>query len=233
MKIKRTRDVSLNSDIVLISSLPDMGKVGGLVSKHLTGALCTTEYAKITIHDKPWVSQKSGIIDYQADEYGIFVNEKTGIVVFTGNGQPQDSSTVIELASTVLQTVQSIGHIRLVISAGGYLPNDQDSTDVFGIATDDKSLDMLKSYGVGVLDRQISSITWFNGLILGQAKNAGISGVGLFGKIEDSDTPQYGAASNIVTKIADMLGTSIDTTELDCKIVKHAVVEEKTSPGIG
>ena len=233
MYIKKIKDFSLD-EIYLISSLPDMGKVGGLVTQHLKKALNASEATKIILHDKPWVNQKEGIIEYPIDEYQILVNENKKIVIFSGDSQPQESSTVIELANKVLKTVQEFGKIKLVISAGGYLPNDQETTEnIFGVATNQKSFDLLKSNGIGPLNKEVNSITWFNGLILGQAKDNGIDGIGLFGKIEDPETPQYKAASNIVKKIANILNIEIDTKELDDKVVTPPVEEERQSPGIG
>lgn len=233
MYIKKIKNFSLN-DVVLISSLPDMGKVGGLVTQHLKKALKGSEAAKIILHDKPWVNQKEGIIDYPIDEYQIFVNEEKKVVIFSGESQPQESSTVIDLTNNLLATVSEIGKIKLVISTGGYLPNENENAgNVFGVATNEKSLEMLKSHDVGPLNKEVNSITWFNGLILGHAKDKDIDGIGLFGKIEDPETPQYKAASNIVKKIANILGIEIDTKELDDKVVEPVIEEEKHSPGIG
>ncbi len=231
MRIIKTGDFTLDG-ITLISSLPDMGRVGGLVTEHLRKTLDVSDVARITIHDKPWVNQRDGIIDYPVDEYVITADKKRGIVIFSGRGQPQESYTVKELAKKLLSTVREFGRIDMVISAGGYLPSEQDAGDVFGVATDAKSLDLLKSHNVGPLSGEVNSITWFNGLVLGHAKNMGIAGIGLFGKIEDAETPQYRAASNVVRKISDIIGVKIDTAELDCKIVERPA-KTRHGPGIG
>ena len=233
MNIEKIRSFNLK-DIILISSLPDMGKVGGLVTQHLTKVMNTTKATKIVLQDKPWINQKDGIIERPQDEYLISVNEKRAIVIFSGENQPQESSTVIELSNKVLSTVKEIGKIKLVISTGGYLPNEQgDGKNVFGVATDKKSLDLLRSHGIKPLSKQVNSITWFNGLILGQAKNNQIEGLGLFGEINDTETPQYKAASNIIKKIGKILDIEIDTTELDSKVIEIPVKEKKQNPGIG
>ena len=233
MYIKKIKDFSLN-EIVLISSLPDMGKVGGLVTQHLKKVLNTKDAAKIILHDKPWINQKNGIIEYPIDEYHISVDDEKKIVIFTGNSQPQESPTVIELTNKLLTAVKEFGKIKLVITAGGYLPNDKDSTEnIFGVATNTKSLDLLKNHDVGPLNKEVNSITWFNGLILGQAKDNDIDGIGLFGKIDDPESPQYKAASNIVKKIGEILEIKIDTKDLDDKIIEPVIEEEKQSPGIG
>ena len=233
MYIKKVKEFSLN-EIILIGSLPDMGKVGGLVTQHLKKTLSTTEAAKIILHDKPWVNQKNGLIDYPVDEYQISVDEGKKIVIFTGDSQPQESPTVIELTKKLLSTVEEFGKLKLVITAGGYLPNDKDdTTDVFGVATNQKSLDMLKSHKIGPLNKEVNSITWFNGLILGHAKDREIDAIGLFGKIDDPERLQHKAASNIIKKIASILDIQIDTKELDDKVVEPVIEEEKHSPGIG
>ena len=233
MKVNRIQDFQLN-DIVLISSLPDMGKVGGIVTQHLTKKLGTKKAAEIILSDKPWVNLKDGLIDLPHDEYVLTVDEKNSIVIFTGQNQPQEPGTVFEIANTVLDTVNGMGNIKMVISAGGYLPsNDGKGTAVFGVATNSHSIDILKSYDVKPLSSEVKSITWFNGLILGIAKNRKIDGLGLFGEIVDTESPQYKAASNIVRVIEKILRIKIDTKELDEKIMDKPVEVKKDSPGIG
>ena len=199
MHVKKIRDFSLD-DAILICSLPDMGQVGGLVARYLKKALNASEAAKITIHDKPWINQRNGLIDYPVDEYDISVNEELKIVVFSGHGQPQEYSTVRDLMDELFSTVQGFGKIKLVISSGGYLPTEREGgADVLGVATNERLLGMLESHSVGPLNGA-SSITWFNGLVLGHAKERNIDGIGLFGRVEDPESPQYGAASGIVKK---------------------------------
>jgi predicted ATP-grasp superfamily ATP-dependent carboligase len=94
-------------------------------------------------------------------------------------------------------------------------------------------MDLLKSNNVKPLSSEVKSITWFNGVILGIAKNKEIDGVGLFGEIVDAETPQYKAASNILKIIKNMLKIEIDTKELDDKVVDQPVEIKKEGPGIG
>ena len=63
MNVEKIKSFNLR-DIILISSLPDMGKVGGLVTQHLIKVMDATKTAKIVLHDKPWINQKDGIIEY-------------------------------------------------------------------------------------------------------------------------------------------------------------------------
>lgn len=220
-------------DIVLISSLPDMGRVGGLVTEHIAKKIAAVDAAKLILTDKPWVNHKDGLIELPRDEYKILVDEKNSLVIFTGDNQPQEPNTVSELVNFVVDTVEKFGKIKMIISTGGYMPFQKSNDDaVYGVATNTKLLEMLKSYGINSLSNDVKSITWFNGLILGAAKNKDIDGIGLFGEIYDPETPQHGAAKNIINKIEKILRLQIDTNELQQKIVKP-VEMKKDGPGIG
>lgn len=200
MKVQTIKDFQLN-DITLISSLPDMGRVGGLVTEHIAKALGASDAAKVILEDKPWINHKDGIIEIPADEYKILVDQKNSIVIFTGENQPQEPETVLKLVNFVIEATQKWGKIKSIISTGGYMPMQKSDGDaVYGIATGKESLEQIKDHGVRVLGNDVKSITWFNGLILGAAKEKNISGIGLFGEIYDPESPQYRAARNVIKK---------------------------------
>ena len=233
MQVIKIQDFNLK-DIVLISSLPDMGKVGGLVTQHLTRKLETKKAAQIILADKPWVNLNDGVIEVPHDEYTLSVDERNSVVIFTGENQPHEPGTVFEIADKVLDIVSQMGNIKMVISAGGYLPSeDGKATKVYGVATNSQTIDFLKSFDVKLLSSEVKSITWFNGLILGIAKSRKINAVGLFGEILDAESPQYKTASNIINVIEKMLQIKIDTKELDEKIVGLPAEVKKEGPGIG
>ncbi len=233
MKIENIQDFKLNG-ITLIASLPDMGRVGGLVSKHIAKKLDAKLASKITISDKPWINQKEGIIELPKDEYSIFVDKNNSIVIFTGNNQPQEPSTVLELTEKVVTEVSKMGKIKKMISAGGYLlQNSEKADNVYGIATNDNIKKLFQDIDVKTLGSDVPSITWFNGLILGKAKSLEIDGIGLFGEILDSNTPQYRTASNIINVIEKIIGIKIDTSELDDIIEEEIEEKPNHGPGIG
>jgi proteasome assembly chaperone (PAC2) family protein len=233
MEIKNIHDYKLK-DIVLISSLPDMGKVGGIVTQHIIKKLDAKKAAQIFLADKPWVNLKEGLVNLPTDEYFLAVDEKNSIVIFTGENQPQEPGTVFKIANKVLDTVTQMGNIKIVISAGGYLPSENGKGDsVFGVATNSSSIDLLKSNNVKPLASEVKSITWFNGVILGISKSKNIDGIGLFGEIVDAESPQYKAASNILKVIGKILKIEIGTKELDDKVVELPAEINKDGPGIG
>jgi uncharacterized protein len=212
-------------NITLIASLPDMGKVGGIVTEHIAKKMGAVDAGTITLSDKPWVNQKDGIIETPTDNYKFLVDEKNALVVFTGESQPQESNAVIDLAENVLNTTLGFGKVNRVITAGGYMPMQRVGGDeVYCVATSSHIIEKLKNHNIGLLDSDVKSITWFNGLILGAAKARGI---------QDMELPQYRAARNIVNKIERILDIKIGTDELDQKIQVRTPEIKKDGPGIG
>ncbi len=211
-----------------------MGRVGGLVTSHIVQELSTTKIADIILQDKPWINQQKGIVSIPHDRYELWVDKENKIIIFTGNNQPQDSASVMNLTEQVMKKVQEIGRIKLIITAGGYLPVEENNNkDVLGVATNNELLDKLKQFNVFPMGSDVNSITWFNGLTLGYAKKHEIDGIGLFGLINDSESPQFKTASNIVKIIEKLTQTKIGTNALDKKIIPTKNEETRDGPGIG
>lgn len=232
MNIEKISDFKLN-DIILISSLPDMGRVGGIVTEHIAKKLNAKDAAKVILSDKPWIDHKDGVIEVPYDEYRLLVDEKNSLVIFTGQNQPQEPKTVFEIVDFVVDTVQKWGKIKMIISTGGYMPMQKSGGDlVYCVATSAALRDEMKQYGVMPLGNDVKSITWFNGLVLGVAKIKNIAGIGLFGEIIDPEIPQHRAAKNIIEKIEKIIKIPIDTAELEEKIINPVEIK-KDGPGIG
>ena len=106
------------NEVILIASLPDMGRVGGLVTAHIASKVNAKDAAKISLSDKPWIDQKNGLIEIPTDQYRILVDEKNSLVVFTGENQPQEPNVVTDLVNFVVDMVQKFGKIKMIISTG-------------------------------------------------------------------------------------------------------------------
>jgi len=215
MKLKQMESVKMN-DIILVASLPDMGRVGGLVSNFLAKQLNTKLVAEIESIEKPWVTYENGIANLHVDTYKIFADKQNSIVVFTGDTQPQDTRELYDLCSILLDTVQGYGNVKRLYSSGGYLKQEViGEPKVYGTATNANLLKELDRYNIGRLGNEVNSITWFNGLILGTAAKRGMECIGLFGEIDNPSVPQHLAAKSIVKAIARMINTEINTKELE------------------
>lgn len=196
-------------DIILIAALPDMGKVGGLVSSYLARELDTELVASIESKEKPWVIYKDGIAKLHADLYHIYSDDKNSIMIFTGNTQPQEGFEVFNLCKRLIELVKSFGRIKRIYTAGGYLKEHVDEPRVYGAVNDQKLLSILDKFGILTLGGEISTITWFNGLILGIAYEYGIDAIGLFAEIDNPHIEQPRAAKNIIKILTRIINDEI------------------------
>ena len=64
-------------NFIVFAALPDMGKVGGLVSKHLISELKAEKIADIRIFEKPWVRIQEGLITPVVDIFEIFFQSRS------------------------------------------------------------------------------------------------------------------------------------------------------------
>ena len=138
------------------------------------------------------------------------------MLIFTGDSQPQESSELYRLCITFLDYVKSIGKIKRLYSAGGYLSDElAGAPKVRGAVNNTYLKKILTKSDIDHIGNEINSITWFNGLILGLAAERNIDALGLFGEISDSSIPQPLAAKSIVKAFARIENIKLDTKLLD------------------
>ncbi|MEM2760669.1 MAG: PAC2 family protein [Nitrososphaerales archaeon] len=236
MKLRRIEDIKMD-DIILVASLPDMGRVGGLVSGFLAKQLDAKLVAEIESVEKPWVKYENGIVSLHIDMYRIYADKQNSMIIFTGDTQPQDTHELYALCHLLLDTLQEYGNIKRLYSAGGYLKQEVlGDPKVYGTANNTDLLKELEKYNVQRLGSEINSVTWFNGLILGFAAKRNIQGLGLFAEIDNPNVPQNAAARSIVKVIARMINTEINTKGLEVQedVAPNDVTKERTgfTPGI-
>jgi hypothetical protein len=200
----------------VFASLPDMGRVGGLVSSFLTSNLHTEHVANIISNPKPWVNVKDGVIESARDIYKIYFSEKEKLLILTGDVQPDDQRELLELCNTFLDFCLSIGDVKRLYTAGGSL-NEMATGEprVVGVATKPQLKALLESSNVDTLGSEFTTITWFNGLILGMASDRNIEGIGFYGEISDKSLPQPLAAKSIVKAFAKIEHLSLSTKQFD------------------
>jgi predicted ATP-grasp superfamily ATP-dependent carboligase len=96
----------------------------------------------------------------------------------------------------------------------------------------------LEKVGIDPVGSEITTITWFNGLILGLSAERKIDAIGLFGEIAETTVPQPLAAKSILSAFTRLEGIQIDTKPLDQQY--ESILEEiqkkkepsKFGPGI-
>ncbi|NOJ27049.1 MAG: hypothetical protein DA330_03445 [Nitrososphaera sp.] len=239
MKINIIKELKADR-FTVFASLPDMGRVGGIASSFLSQNLKTEQVAEIVAGDKPWVSYADGVVKSVSDVYKIYYSKKHKLLIFTGESQPQDSTQLYQLCNLLLDYAQSIGPIDVVYGAGGYLREQLTGAPrVCGVANKPELKPVLAKAGIDLVGAEITSITWFNGLILGLAGERGIDGIGLFGEIAETTVPQPLAAKSILAAFSKLQKIPVDTKSLDQQY--DSILEEsqkkkepsKYGPGIG
>jgi proteasome assembly chaperone (PAC2) family protein len=200
----------------IFASLPDMGRVGGLVSSFLASNLETEHIANIISNPKPWVNVKDGVIESTRDIYNIYFSDREKLLILTGEMQPEDHRELLELCNTFLDFCSSIGDVKRLYTAGGSL-NEMLTGEprVVGVATKPQLREILVSSDVDTLGSEFTTITWFNGLILGMASDRNIEAIGFYGEISDKSLPQPLAAKSIVKAFAKIEHLSISTKPFD------------------
>lgn len=167
MKIEIKKEIKVDG-FKVFASLPDMGRVGGLVSAYLAKNLENQLVGEIISNDKPWVLYSDGIVRSSADVYNIYYCESNKLLIFTGESQPQDAGELYGLCNIFLDYVQAIGKTNLLYGAGGYLREQlTGAPKVCGVVNNPKLKKMLKKSEIEPIGTDVNSITWFNGLILG------------------------------------------------------------------
>jgi len=200
----------------IFASLPDMGRVGGLVSSFLASNLETEHIANIISNPKPWVNVKDGVIESTRDIYKIYFSDRDKLLILTGEMQPEDHRELLELCNTFLDFCSSIGDVKRLYTAGGSL-NEMLTGEprVVGVATKPQLREILVNSDVDTLGSEFTTITWFNGLILGMASDRNIEAIGFYGEISDKSLPQPLAAKSIVKAFAKIEHLSISTKPFD------------------
>jgi uncharacterized protein len=202
----------------VFASLPDMGRVGGLVSSYLASNLEAEHIANIISNPKPWVNVRDGVIESAKDVYKIYFSDSEKLLILTGDSQPEDHRELLDLCNTFLDFCLSIGKIKRLYTAGGSL-NDMLTGEprVVGVTTNPELRKILEGANVDTLGSEFTTITWFNGLILGIASDRHIEAIGFYGEISDKTLPQPLAAKSIVKAFSKIEGVHISTKLFDAQ----------------
>jgi proteasome assembly chaperone (PAC2) family protein len=96
--------------------------------------------------------------------------------------------------------------LKRVYTAGGYFRERlEHDPKVFGVANMSHLLDELDRIGIREIGSEVSSITWFNGLLLGVSLMRNVEGIGLYGELDDPQIEQPKAAKAVLKAIFTLL----------------------------
>ncbi len=215
---------------ILIAAWPGMGEVAFKTAEYIMQKLQMKEFAEIPSdnYSPPTaISAKGSIIQppyFPKNKFYYYKNttSKNDIILFLGEAQPS-SSRQYELAREIVAFAKK-KDVRFIYTLAGMLIYEEkrEGLRVCGVGTDLKTIDKLNAYGVRPMKE--AYISGLNGLLLGVAKEAGISGTCLlaelpFYAIQIEYTPSCLVALEV---LANMLNIKIDMKEMglsaaDCK----------------
>jgi proteasome assembly chaperone (PAC2) family protein len=244
ISVKMLKEIRLDN-FVVFASLPDMGKVGGLVSEHLIKELQVEKFAEIRIFEKPWVKNERGLVKPVLDTFDFYVNYENKVIIMMGKEQPQDPNNLFNLCLSTFNIIKDIGVPKIIYTSGGYhQPQLAQAPRVYAVSTDKETIVKLKNLGINIFDKEIEVITWFNGVVLGVASEMKFKAIGLFGEIMETNEKQPLAAKSVLKVFSSLENIAINTDEFDSEYENQMLdrnkrndVDSKTSnksgPGIG
>ncbi|MBU0534041.1 MAG: PAC2 family protein [Candidatus Omnitrophica bacterium] len=200
---------------ILIAAWPGMGGVAFKAVSYLMQKLPVKEFAEIpsTTYSPPTsISAKNNIIQapyFPQNKFYYYKDAalKNDIILFLGESQPS-SSKQYELAQEIVAFAKKL-KVGLIYTLAGMLIYEEktDGLKVWGVATDSKLIDKLKTYEVKPM--KAAYISGLNGLLLGVAKEAGIAGACLlaelpFYALQIEYTPSCLAALDVLSKMFNL-----------------------------
>ena len=244
ISIKMLKEIRLDN-FVVFASLPDMGKVGGLVSEHLIKELQVEKFAEIRIFEKPWVKNERGLVKPVLDTFDFYVNYENKVIIMMGKEQPQDPNNLFNLCLSTFNIIKDIGVPKIIYTSGGYhQPQLAQAPRVYAVSTDKETIVKLKNLGINIFDKEIEVMTWFNGVILGVASEMKFKAIGLFGEITETNEQQPLAAKSVLKVFSILENIAINTDGFDLEYENQMLnrskrndigrdTSKKSGPGIG
>jgi proteasome assembly chaperone (PAC2) family protein len=224
---------------ILIAAWPGMGGVAFKNVSYLMQKLHVKEFAEIpsTIYSPPTaIDAKDSIIQapyFPKNKFYYYSSPdlKNDIILFLGETQPS-SSKQYELAQEIVSFAKKL-KVELIYTLAGMLIYEEkkDKLKVWGVATDSKLIDKLKTYEIQPM--KAAYISGLNGLLLGVAKEAGIFGACLlaelpFYALQIEYTPSCLASLEVLVKMfnlkidmKDMQSSSDDARRQIKKLIDH------------
>lgn len=207
---------------VMLAAWPGIGDVSLIVCRYLIQKLGAQEMGEIEPHsyfDPTGVWVADNIVESPQFPESRFYYWKSrsrthgDIIFFTGDAQPVTKG--YELAGSVLDVARSFKVERLYTCAAAIAPlHHSEEPKVWGVATQETLLPELKRYDIVLRgDLQIAGL---NGLLLGVAKERGLSGICLMGEVPSYATriANPKAALAVLRVLTQMLGIEVDLSEM-------------------
>ncbi len=209
---------------IVIAAMQDMGNVGSIVVNFINDSLRTKKFRIAKTAFPTYVLDQGGYIDLPNESWEYRYSD--GLIVFGGDtGQPQGNDELHALCQDVIDI--SIKYsAKFIYTLGGFHTNRILGKDpkTFVTTTSPELTKQMQGLDITTTPQK-SIITGFNGLILGFAKQNGISGIGMYGELNEPQIPQYRAAISIIKTLEKLTYRKFGSTE---KLEMMAQEIEKT-----
>lgn len=200
---------------IVIAAMQDMGNVGGIVVDFINDNLKTKKFRTAKPSYPSYVMDKGGHIELPDENWEYRYADD--LIMFGGGiGQPQSNEELHALCQDVIDVSKKYS-AKFIYTLGGFHTNRQlgKEPQTFVTATSSPLKEQLEKSNFQITPQK-SLITGFNGLVLGYAQTNGISGIGLYGELNEPEIPQYRAAKSIIKTLEKLTYQKLgDTTELD------------------
>lgn len=211
MEFFQTEEPSIEKPIV-IAAMQDMGNVGSIVVNFINNSLRTKKFRVAKTPFPTYVLDQGGYIDLPNESWEYRYSD--GLIVFGGDtGQPQSNDELHSLCQDVIDISKKYS-AKFIYTLGGFHTNrilDKDPKTFVTTTSPDLTKQM---QGLDItITPQKSIITGFNGLILGFAKQNGISGIGMYGELNEPQIPQYRAAISIIRTLEKLTYRKFGSTD--------------------
>ncbi|WP_042687191.1 PAC2 family protein [Candidatus Nitrosotenuis chungbukensis] len=211
MEFFQTEEPAIEKPII-IAAMQDMGNVGSIVVNFINNSLRTKKFRIAKTTFPTYVLDQGGYIDLPNEIWEYRYAD--GLIVFGGDtGQPQGNDELHSLCQDVIDISRKYS-AKFIYTVGGFHTNRILDKDPKTFVTTTSAELTKQMQGLDITTTpQKSVITGFNGLILGFAKQNGISGIGMYGELNEPQIPQYRAAISIIKTLEKLTYRKFGSTD--------------------
>ncbi len=203
---------------ILVQGLPGLGYVGKISAEFLAEHLDTVHFAELyssylTLQDgNLGINIKNdGNFDLPKYDFYAYTDTIPNLILLTGSIQPI-SWGQFEICDEVTNFVKRFGCNSVVAIGGYHTAVTKDRGEVYAVINDGPLKDKLRDIPVKMTSG--GQVTGACGLILGLARQKGMSCLGLLGATH-VNYPDAVAAKSMVKTLAWLFGLSVNYDELD------------------
>ena len=191
----------------LIEGFPGLGLVGTIAAKYLIEKLDFKKYGCLQSNIFiPVIRIREGKPVHPSR---IFINDKLKLVAIISE-QIIPNKYMDDFARAVVGFVKEKGIQKVIALSGIHTEDNTGKPEIYGIAANDKSKEIISKYNIKSIDDGITS--GITALILLDFKDENVQAVSLLGTVKVAT--DYKAASAVLEKLNEVLNLKLDTKPL-------------------